>query len=332
MLKVVYRLTEIDKDSKKERLLDLYTRLLRGEVLQKEKEASHYGVTERSIQRDLHDIIAFCKHQKEHEHYMGLRYNRKKCSFQLEVESESCFTSEEILALCKVLLGSKAFIKEEISNLLNKLLNGCVNADDKKMINHLIKNELYHYIEPKHKKNILSMLWRIGKAIQCNRYITIVYNNKYRQSVVTRNLKPLAILFSEYYFYLIAIVQDDEHNLKRNTNWNYSSPIVYRIDRIQSLNISSKRFVISYSQRFEEGIFRRRSPFMYGGKLQCIVFTYAGYDIDAILDRLPTAEVISYQNGVYTVQATVYGNGIDIWLQGQGKLVQIVKKEEIDDK
>ena len=69
MLKVVYRLTEIDKDSKKERLLDLYTRLLRGEALQKEKEASHYGVTERSIQRDLHDIIAFCQHQKERALY-----------------------------------------------------------------------------------------------------------------------------------------------------------------------------------------------------------------------------------------------------------------------
>lgn len=41
------------------RVLSIYTRLSRGEVIRKRTEAVNYGVTERSIQRDIDDIRAF---------------------------------------------------------------------------------------------------------------------------------------------------------------------------------------------------------------------------------------------------------------------------------
>ena len=61
---------------------------------------------------------------------------------------------------------------------------------------------------------------------------------------------------------------------------------------------------------------------MYGGKLQKVKFQYSGYDIDAVLDRLPTAEVLSEEDGVYTVEAEVFGQGIAMWLRSQGELVE----------
>ena len=61
---------------------------------------------------------------------------------------------------------------------------------------------------------------------------------------------------------------------------------------------------------------------MYGGKLQTVKFKYSGLDIEAILDRLPTAEVISEDNGVYTVSAEVFGKGIDMWLKSQGDYIE----------
>ena len=60
---------------------------------------------------------------------------------------------------------------------------------------------------------------------------------------------------------------------------------------------------------------------MYGGKLQKIKFKYCGNDIDAVLDRLPTAQVLDENNGVYTVMAEVFGKGIDMWLRSQGNFV-----------
>lgn len=79
--------------------------------------------------------------------------------------------------------------------------------------------------------------------------------------------------------------------------------------------MSEERFHIPYSSRFEEGEFRKRIQFMYGGKLQKARFKYLGNDIDAILDRLSTAEIKSEDEEGYIVEAEVFGKGIDMWIK-----------------
>ena len=85
------------------------------------------------------------------------------------------------------------------------------------------------------------------------------------------------------------------------------------------------RFYIPYNSRFEEGEFRKRIQFMYGGKLQKITFKYSGTDVDAVLDRLPTAKILEEENGTYTINAEVFGKGIDMWMRSQGDAVQIIE-------
>lgn len=63
---------------------------------------------------------------------------------------------------------------------------------------------------------------------------------------------------------------------------------------------------------------------MYGGKLQKVKFRYSGLDIDAVLDRLPTAKILDEEDGVYTVSAEVFGKGIEMWLRSQGDNIQIL--------
>ena len=89
--------------------------------------------------------------------------------------------------------------------------------------------------------------------------------------------------------------------------------------------MSEKKFHIPYSSRFEEGEFRKRVQFMYGGKLQKIKFKYFGNDIDAVLDRLPMARILDEEHGVYTIRAEVFGKGIDMWLRSQGELVELLE-------
>lgn len=141
--------------------------------------------------------------------------------------------------------------------------------------------------------------------------------------MVKRKLKPVAIMFSEYYFYLTAFI-DDEAVRKGFDIINDSFPTIYRIDRIKGLTVLDEKFHIPYSSRFEEGEFRKRIQFMYGGKLQKVRFKYSGTDIDAVLDRLPTAQVLSEENGIYTVSAEVFGKGIDMWLKSQGTMIEII--------
>ncbi len=67
---------------------------------------------------------------------------------------------------------------------------------------------------------------------------------------------------------------------------------------------------------------------MYGGKFQKVKFKYTGPDIDAILDRLPTAQIIDETDGEYIVSAKVFGKGIDMWLKSQDKNVEVMLYEE----
>ncbi len=74
-------------------------------------------------------------------------------------------------------------------------------------------------------------------------------------SVKTHKLESLAIMFSEYYFYLATFIDD---NVRENFNViNDSFPTIYRIDRIQLLSIFERKFYIPYSNRFEKGSLER---------------------------------------------------------------------------
>ena len=129
-------------------------------------------------------------------------------------------------------------------------------------------------------------------------------------------------MFSEYYFYLTAFIDDE---IKNDFDvLNDSFPTIYRIDRIKELNVLDERFHIPYSSRFEEVEFRKRIQFMYGGQLQKVKFKYTRLDIDVILDRLLTAQILDETDGEYIVSAEVFGKGIDMWIKSQGDSVQIV--------
>lgn len=73
---------------------------------------------------------------------------------------------------------------------------------------------------------------------------------------------------------------------------------------------------------FQEGEFRKRIQFMYGGELENVRFVYKGPSVEAVLDRLPTAKAKKNEDGTYLVAAEVYGKGIDMWLRSQGNYVE----------
>ncbi len=92
---------------------------------------------------------------------------------------------------------------------------------------------------------------------------------------MARKLKPLAIMFSEFYFYLAAHIENiDREKEFRVANDMY--PTIYRIDRISELEVLEEKFELPYKDRFEEGEYRKRIQFMFGGKLQHIEFWYQG--------------------------------------------------------
>lgn len=307
-----------------DRVLGIYSKLMGGALVNKAEEAQNYGVNERTIQRDIDDIRNHLEASLETTGiYNTVVYDRLEKGYRLEQIYQIKLTNGEILAICKILLDSRSLLKEEMAEVLDKLISCCVPEKNQKMIKELIGNEKYHYVEPRHKTSFLDNLWNLGQAISTSRYIEIEYERTKDKAIVTRKVKPVAIMFSEYYFYLTAFIDDEE--VKKDFDvLNDSFPTIYRIDRIKRLKVLEEGFHIPYSSRFEEGEFRKRVQFMYGGELQKVKFKYYGYDIDAILDRLPTAKILAEEDGVYTVAAETFGKGIDMWIRSQGDNIEIL--------
>lgn len=312
------------KGDKIQRVLQIYAKLSDGYVVNKAEEAQIYGVNERSIQRDIDDIRNFLDADADRTGIVNsVVYDRIEKGYRLETLYKIRLNNSEVLALCKILLDSRAFTKTEMVEMLDKLITCCVPKRNQKLVQDLIRNEEFHYVEPRHKSKFIDQLWDIGQAIRNSQYIEIKYRGVQGSTVKTRKLKPVAIMFSEYYFYMTAFIEDKE--VRENFRiLEDSFPTIYRVDRIQSLKILDEHFKIPYKDRFEEGEFRKRIQFMYGGKLRKVKFQYSGFSVEAVLDRLPTAQIISEEDGVYTITAEVFGDGIDMWLRSQGDYVKTI--------
>ncbi|MCM1056255.1 MAG: WYL domain-containing protein [Firmicutes bacterium] len=306
------------------RVLDIYTKLLGGGIINKAEEAQNYCVNERSIQRDINDIREYFDSSSDNGLHNSILYDRIARGYRLEYTDGMHLSNGEILAICKILLDSRAFAKPEMEAVLGKLVDCCVPKSNEKFVRELIGNEMYHYMELQHRTPLIDRLWSLGQAVRECRYIEIDYCRQKNKEVIRRRLKSVAIMFSEFYFYLTAFIDDEEVQANFDVI-NDSFPTIYRIDRIRSVDILQERFHIPYSSRFEEGEFRKRIQFMYGGKLQKLKFRYSGENIEAILDRLPTAKILEEEDGVYTVSAEVFGKGIDMWLRSQGDAIQLLQ-------
>lgn len=307
------------------RTLGIYTKLIDGFVVNKAEEARRYGVNERSIQRDIDDIRAFLD---DNAPDTGIRnsviYDRTRNGYRLESVEKMRLTNSEILAICKILLDSRAFTKREMESILDRLVECCTPAVNRKLVQDLIKNEEFHYMELRHASMFIDTMWDIGEAIRDCRFLEMQYERTKDHKVVKRKVKPVAIMFSEYYFYLTAFIDDKDEARKDFDVINDSFPTIYRIDRIKKYKVLDEKFHIPYASRFEEGEFRKRIQFMYGGKLQRVKFRYTGPDIDSVLDRLPTAQIIDHDETGYYLRAEVFGKGIDMWFRSQGDYVEVL--------
>ena len=294
------------------RLLNLYERLNRGETVNKKEFASSFGISEKSVQRDIDDLRIYLAECYENGDDVTVEYSYIKNGYYLVKKDKEFLTNEEILGIAKILLESRAYNKEELESLIDKLLLQATPSA-RMNIREMILNEKFHYIPLKHNKPLLKAIWELSENIYNKTLIEFDYVRKDKVSS-HRVVKPLSIMFSEYYFYLIAWMADDSKDY----------PTVFRIDRMTNVKSTGEKYTIPYKDRFEEGDFRKKVQFMYSGPLKTIRFEFTGPSLEAILDRIPAAEIISQDENKTVIKAECYGDGILMWLRTQGDNVKIL--------
>lgn len=180
---------EEEKKDKINRILAIYTKLINGHIVNKAEEAVNYHVNERTIQRDIDDIRNFFESEVENSGVINnVVYNRSQKGYQLESIYKMKLTNSEVLAICKILLDSRAFTKEEMTGVLDKLLACCVPESNQKVVRDLILNEVFHYVEPQHKNKFIDTMWEIGMAIKGHQYIDIEYKRTKDFKIVKRRV------------------------------------------------------------------------------------------------------------------------------------------------
>lgn len=70
---------------------------------------------------------------------------------------------------------------------------------------------------------------------------------------------------------------------------------------------------------------------MFGGRLKRLMFEYTDLLVEAVLDRLPTVEIIEVEEKdgrkMYVIRTEVFGDGIDIWLKSKEDTVKVIRRK-----
>ncbi|MEG2396555.1 MAG: WYL domain-containing transcriptional regulator [Oscillospiraceae bacterium] len=297
------------------RLLAIYERLLKGEDVNKKELSDEFNVTPKSVQRDIDDLRSYLVETHFMDAEATIQYDRTKNCYRLVKIEREWLTPDQVLAISKVILESRAFNKDELEDVISKLLSQAL-PETSQMIKSFLQSELYTYTPPHHGKAIVQNIWKLTDYIKSQQQITFTYK-KQDLSVSKRTVNPVAIIFSEYYFYLSAFDTKDNNSILKN----------FRADRIENIEVTGEKFNIPYSKHFKEGEYKNRIQFMYPGKLFTVRFKFSGDSLEAVLDRLPTAKVIEENNDYALVEAEIYGEGVKRWLLSQKSGVEVVSPQ-----
>ena len=301
------------------RLISMFERLTKGEMIRKADEARRFEVDLKSIQRDIDDLREYF--QEFWASPSVLSYYRAEGGYRLDRQFQTGLTAPEILLINKILLESRSLKKTEMFSLISKLVSVC-EPDQRQHIQELLRNEQYHYYPVKQRDDLINRVWELSQALRKRCLVDVTYKKEQKEKKVQRTLEPLGVIFSEYYFYLVANIHGQD----------YPFPAVYRIDRIVRQEVLAEKFTFPYAKRFEEGEFRKRIQFMKTGELIRLRFRFWGTSPEAALDRFPNGKIVGQTNNEAVIEAEVFGEGVMMWLLSQAEFLEVLEPKSIREK
>lgn len=294
------------------RQLTIFQALITNHVVKKADLVAEFGVSPRVIQRDLSQIRQFITDR--HLLYQ-LTYHRQLGGYQLKT-TQAPISKQAILLLIKIALASRSLTKSEMTQTIDGLLQ-LIPQTDQAEIRPIIKNEQFYYQPVHHGQPLLNTIWQLSQFISQKQTLHITYQRP-DIGIVDRIILPEAIIFSEYYFYVIA------YNAKYHTN------LFYRVDRIKHIQVTSQHVITrSRAERFEDGELRQLIHYMQPGKKITLQFKFWG-TLEAALDRFPTAEISERypDEQAVLITATAFDRGAQMWLLSQGANAQVIAPPE----
>lgn len=287
-----------------------------GEHISQKDLACQYGVEARSIRRDIAILRQFLSENRE---LVGdlelLKKNEVYCLNHVDL-----LQPDELLLIIKVMIGSRVMDKAKLKKILDKMILGYASRD-REFFENLFKDELEYYRSAGDDKNIdvFDRVWQLERVIRRGNVIRISYERLDNERV-ERELYPVAVVFSEYYFYLLACRADKDD----------TKVIYYRLDRIKSMLELERKVSLGINSRYQLGDAKLYTQNMFMGKKIRIRFAYTGPSVEAILDKFPTAKIVQRNEGEVEMTAMVeYSRGTVMELLSQGSWIRVLGPEKV---
>ena len=305
----------IPKATAATRQLYLYQLLTAGAHLSKQNLQDKFEIDSRTAQRDFANVRNFIG---EYLNDYVLKYDAKDHSYYLSSGGLS-LSKAQCLVLIKVLLASRSLARKELEPLIKSLL-ALLIEQDRRDIKPIIQSELASYVELKNLKDkrLLEAIYTFSKLILQRETITIDYTTQ-RHKYVTRTIDPVALTFSDYYFYIVSY------------NPQFKKNIIYRLDRIVSWKYADKKIPLEQRTHFDLGDEKKKFQLMYPGTPITVQFKYTGI-VEAALDKFPISKTIKkIDEQTFLLEVTTYDTGALMWFLSQKDMVTIVSPPEFRD-
>lgn len=297
------------KGNKSFRLMNIYERLQHGEHLSKSELASDYSVSEKTIQRDIDDIRAYLSETHIYDRDISIKYDKTLNRYYLQDNSQSTLSSDEVLALYKILLENCSLPKEKLSEIIAKI--SCIlPTADRQIINNDIVKNLQNYSPVNVPSDITLKVWEFTKYAQNNTAFLVSYsfpNNGKHYYIVF----PVAVIYSKNTFYLIAFTKEND-----------KFPTIFNINEIISIKQLTAESIpntdLEQIENFKKFLKENNTL-----ELKEIKFEFKG-NIVWIMSKFPTAELMYEKNQIYTIRTLFCHDSTVEWLTSNGDIISIV--------
>lgn len=302
---------------KSTRILILFYEFMKGKDINKNDFIKRFNLNERSFERDIKIIRNFLM---ELHISSEILFDRKENKYYLSNWNNEKFSSTEVMVLLKILLGTRALNKKEMETVVNSI-KMMLNPIEKKELLYAIYNEMESYIEPVHSKPLLRAISYINSLI-CQRNKLEISYMKANKEIIQRTIIPISFVFSDFYFYLIAFID----------NASYDYPAFFRIDRIIDIKNTNKKYKESIYKKYNTGSMKNCLQFMYAGKLLNVKIRCKNHAVEAMKDRMPNHWLIKDEGEYKTYKVKVFGEGFSRWALSQGDSIEILEPIDIREK
>lgn len=300
------------------RMLCLYSKLIRGNIVNKEVFCREYEITKRSFDRDIEDIRLFLS-----ETYSGyeLKYDRKKEGYimqGLKVSKE--MTAVEAILLITILKESRALRQDEFEGLAESILDA--SEKWKRKETYEIADEIKEkYYPVSHKKALMKLFWDLQLCIHDRNVILLKYVKRSGE-YVKRRVSPLEIIFLNHYFYLVAMIKDKE----------YEYPAFYRVDRVESFQITLEHYEAILQEKYKHLELDKKLMYMQGGEVGEITVCCNNSAKENLLDTFEKCSVIEQREEESIIQIETFQEGFLQWVLGQSENVIVLQPLDLKNK